>query len=381
MRILHTSDWHIGKLVYERSVLEDQEHVLQQLFEVIRSEKPQAVLIAGDVFDRQIPPTEAVKLLEWALEKITIELQTPALLISGNHDSGERLGFGSKLLDPRRIRIIGSFEEMEVPMRLADEHGEVAIYGIPYFDPLDVRVRSGEEKITQHQAALEWCTRRIQELRGKASIPAIAVAHTFVRNSQTSESERPLSIGGTDQVDARLFEPFCYTALGHLHRPQNPTSRSRYCGSPLAYHFDEHDSQKSFTLVELGNDRTPSQTLIPISPKRRMRIVSGTFDEILAEGRRTPSQDFILARRTWDGPRVDMMGQLRSVYPNILAIENIMPTASTINGGANAVRREDMRTGRNTFETFEHFFREQGGAPMTSEQSELIRKIIEEASR
>ena len=373
MRFVHTSDWHLGRIFHERSLIEDQAHALQQLLTLLKDARPDALIVAGDLYDRALPPKEAVQLLDETLSEVVGGLGIPTLMISGNHDSGERVGFGSRLFDSRKLRMVGSLEAMLTPLRLTDETGAVDFYGLPYFDPPEVRVAASAATITDPAAALSWCVGRVLESRDP-STPAVAVAHAFISNASVSDSENRLSIGGSEQVPSELFQAFAYTALGHLHRPQDPAPRLRYSGSLLPYHFSESGNEKSFTLVELGADRVPRVETVPIHPLRKLRIIEGTFDELLALGQRAPSEDYLLARRLYDGPKVDVMGRLRASFPNLLCIE--IQAQSGTDPQKNQALREAVRAARNPSELFKNFFKEIVGSEISLEDQVRIQSYF-----
>jgi exonuclease SbcD len=379
MKLLHTSDWHLGRLFHERSLLEDQAHALRQLIEVLKEERPDALLVAGDLFDRPLPPQEAIQLLDDVLSEIVLGLKIPTLLISGNHDSARRVSFGSRFQDPSLIRIIGTLEGMHRPLTLRDDHGEVDLHGIPYFSAPELKVLA-QEDLKDPEQALSWCVRTLlkgREDRGRA-VPAVAVAHAFIANASSSDSENRLSIGGSEQVPASVFDPFIYTALGHLHRPQSPTPRVRYSGSLLPYHFTETNNGKSFTIVELGKDRTPVIREIPVSPLRKLRIIEGTFEELLELGKREPSNDYVLARRKYDGPRIDVMRRLRQSFPNLLEIELLLDSTKDVQRSQNL--EAAVRAKKDPASLFRDFFLLQNETPLSDDLFQRVQAYFGEES-
>jgi exonuclease SbcD len=372
MRFIHTSDWHIGRILFERSLIQDQEHILEQFVDLVRRSEVDAVVIAGDIYDRAIPPREAVRLLDDVLSRIVLQVKTPVFMISGNHDSGDRLGFGARLLSDRDLRIVSSFESMQKPWELEDRHGKVRFYGIPYFDPADVRVESNEE-LHDHDSAMNWCVQKLlSELDEKT--PAVAVAHGFLAGGEESpDSERPLSIGGTSLINANQFSKFRYTAMGHLHRPQAVGKTNvRYSGSLLPYSFEEARGEKSISIVELGADRQPKVEEVSLNPLRKMRILEGKLDAILAAA---PSdagrEDFILVRRDDDGPVLDPLGRLRAVYKNVLAVERVRREVSEVNE-ASAAARAALRQKIPTEELFRRFYNDVTGAELSAEHLKRV---------
>ena len=374
MRFLHTSDWHLGRIFYERSLVDDQRHVLQQIIEIAAREKVDAVLIAGDIYDRAIPPPEAVRLLSWVLEELSLRLRVPVMMISGNHDSGPRLSFGATILSRQKLRIIGSLEGMLEPLRIEDEFGIVDLFGIPYSDPAEVRIASKNADLQGHEEALSWC---VAQLKPHIKNPSVALAHAYVAGGTDSDSERPLSIGGKAMVAPEIFSPFVYTAMGHLHRQQKVGEGVHYCGSLLSYHFSEKDTPKSVTLVELGKERKPVLSLVPLIPKRRLLVISGSFDEIIAQARLNPNpNDYILIRREYDRPRPDALAQLRQQYENLVGIEVMAKNLKQ--EAENEELGKSIRKGGNISELFAGFYKRMTEKDLSSVQSECVTRNLKE---
>jgi exonuclease SbcD len=327
------------------------------------------VVIAGDIYDRAVPPREAVRLLDDVLSRITLQLGVPVFLISGNHDSPERLGFGSKLFAQGRLRIVSSFAEMGTPLELEKNQNKFHFYGIPYFDPADIALEAKDKSVTDHAAAMGYCLEHLQK-KLHPQIPAVAVAHGFVAGGEESpDSERPLAIGGTSVIPASLFSPFAYTALGHLHRAQNITPAIRYAGSLLPYSFDEARGKKSISLVELTPGQPPRIEELSLKPLRDLRIIEGKLGDILLAGKSDPRpEDFILVRREDDGPVLDPIGRLRAVYKNVLSVERRRPKDLNLNEAAGAMR---SRQAVPVDELFRRFFLDVTGREL--EESRLRR--------
>lgn len=326
MRILHTGDWHIGKLVHGLHMTEDQQYLLKELMELLEREKVDVLIIAGDVYDRSIPPTEAVELLDGVLSKVVMELGIKVLVVSGNHDSADRLDFGSRILKDRGLYIQGRLKKDISPITLEDEFGPVNFYLVPYADPAVIKAVYGDPSISSHddgaKAVLEPITEKMNPEQRN-----VCISHGFVAGSEdpeTSESERPLSIGGSEVVSAKHYTSFDYTALGHLHRPQKILKDSiRYSGSLLKYSFSEANQKKSVTLVDLKDkgDITVEERIL--SPRRDLRVIKGELEELLKEevvgqGNR---EDYIQAILTDREKLFEPMQKLRSVYPNVLQME------------------------------------------------------------
>lgn len=367
MRFLHSADWHLGRVYHGVSLLEDQAHVLQQFVRIAADTRPDAILLAGDIYDRSVPPAEAVRLLDLVLSELILELKIPVVMIAGNHDGPDRLAFGSGLLQRAGLVVRGPVEMDAAPLVLRDAHGEVEIHALPYAEPALVRSASGDDTIADHHAALAAQTAAVRA----AQVPGrrtVVVAHAFVQGGAESESERPLSVGGTGAVGAGVFAGFDYVALGHLHRPQaigtkrggegaagasggsaaeahrsvdavdaadaadaiNATNaaapwrsaRIQYSGSLLKYSFAEADHAKSVNLVELDAEGNCTVERIPLVPRCDLRILEGELAALVAAAATDPARDdYVLARLTDHGALLDAMGKLRSAYPNALAIE------------------------------------------------------------
>ena len=271
MRFLHTADWHLGRSFHNVSLIEDQAHVLRQLVDLAKDAEVDAVIVAGDVYDRAVPPPDAVSLLSDVLGELALGLGIPVIMIAGNHDSAERLNFGAQLLARSRCHIFGRLGAQPDHVVLEDAHGPVHVLGLPYAEPSVVRERTGADLHT-HDAAMAHLA-----AAAAANVPeaerSILVAHCFVAGGSESESERPLSVGGAGNVSAAAFEPFAYTALGHLHRPQAAGPNARYSGSLLKYSFSEVDHEKSVSLVELDAAGAATVEEVSLTPRRDMRLI------------------------------------------------------------------------------------------------------------
>lgn len=321
MRFLHSADWHLGRVYHGVSLLEDQAHVLQQFVRIAADTRPDAILLAGDIYDRSVPPAEAVRLLDLVLSELILALKIPVVMIAGNHDGPDRLAFGSSLLQRAGLTVRGPVEMDAAPLVLRDAHGEVAVHALPYAEPALVRSACGDDAITDHHAALAAQTAAVRA----AQVPGrrtVVVAHAFVQGGAESESERPLSVGGTGAVGAGVFDGFDYVALGHLHRPQAVGARIQYSGSLLKYSFAEADHAKSVNLVEMDAAGNCTVERIALVPRRDLRILEGELAALVAAAATDPArEDYVLARLTDHGALLDAMGKLRSAWPNALAIE------------------------------------------------------------
>ena len=376
MRILHTSDWHIGRQFHGISLLDDQRHALNHLLRIVRDERVDVVVVAGDIYDRAVPPAEAVELLDAVLHALSHDCGVPVILIAGNHDSPERLGFGARQLARGGVHITGPLRSEPAPLVFEDAHGPVAFYSLPYADPPVVREVLGVE-VRGHQEAMQALTQRVRD-HNQPGRRCVVMAHCFLEGYAGSESERPLAIGGVETVDSSVFEGFHYVALGHLHGAQARGARHvRYSGSLLPYSFSEAGDPKSVTLVDLDADGTCSVRTVELQLRRGMRTVEGTLDELLEKGREDPAaDDYIMARILEDRAILDRMARLRAVYPNVLHSEQVK---SKGNDAAVAARAERIARGELTM--FQDFYRDLTGNAPSDEHVKVMGEVITAARR
>lgn len=321
MRILHTADWHLGKTFKGQSLLEDHRHVLAQIFSILVSEKIDVIIIAGDVYDKPAPSESAVSLYSDFVAKVYRETGTAIVVIAGNHDSGDRLGSYETLVDPNRVLIRGSLKSDERILRREDEHGTVAFSALPFGEIYAARKAFDDETIQTPEDVL-----RAEIAAAQRIIPTdarwVITAHAFVTGGKVSETERDLCVGSVQTVASSIFDGADYVALGHLHRCQTAGAPTiTYSGSPLAYGFDEADSEKSVSIVDLGAKGECAVTKVSLSPFRKVRQVVGELSKLLYDAEQEPSEDYIKAILTDEGELIDPVGQLRKFYPNILHIE------------------------------------------------------------
>lgn len=375
MKFIHTSDWHIGRQFHNVSLLEDQRHVLNQLIEHIQREAVDAVVIAGDIYDRSVPPAAAVELLDNVLNKICTELGVPVLLIPGNHDSAERLRFASRQLRQAGLHIFGELSQTKQPVTIRGSAIDVNFYGIPYNDPESVRNHFGVEVVT-HDEAHRYLIEQIISTKSD-NTPNILISHCFIDGWDESDSERPLSIGGADRISYETFTAFDYVALGHLHSPQHKGEQQiRYSGSILKYSFSEQNQRKGITLVEIDANGMKSASHLPLHPLRDMRILEGELHTLLEQGKTDPhNEDYLLVRLTDKHALLDPMGKLRQVYPNVLHIEK----PGMLEMSDQPVHRDKLKRGE--LEMFRDFFKQVHGDDLTPEQDQAIKTIIAESHR
>jgi len=382
MKFIHTADWHLGKLVQGVYMTDDQRYVLEQLIETIERERPDAVVIAGDLYDRAIPPTEAVELLDELFERIVIGLNTPLLAVSGNHDSPDRLSFGTAIMEARGLHLVGQLKPTHKPVVLTDEFGEVHFHLVPYADPAQVRYVFGDEEIRSHDDAMKAIVERI----GAGMDPVarhVFVGHAFVTpgarpEENTSESERPLSIGGAEYVNADYFNPFHYAALGHLHQAHHVSNEKiRYSGSPLKYSISEETHRKGFLVIELDGNGDVSVDKRELKPLRDMRRIVAPIEEI---ERHQVCEDYVFVTLLNDNPVLFPMEKVRAVYPNALHVERRPATAPSNpdegESGARQARRE-----ADPVVLFASFYREVKGLPLSEEKRQLFSEAYADALR
>ncbi|PRO64481.1 exonuclease SbcCD subunit D [Alkalicoccus urumqiensis] len=380
MKFFHTADWHLGKLVQGVHMTEDQRHILEQFVQAVEDETPDAVIIAGDLYDRAVPPTEAVTLLDDVLEKIVIDLHTPVIAIAGNHDSPSRLHFASGMMRSQGYHVTGEISAHPEPVKLEDEHGSVHIHALPYADPSQVRHITGDDTVRTHNDAARTMTGRIRETMDPGA-RHILVGHLFVTphgeaEDNTSDSERPLTIGGAEHVSAEHFSGFHYTALGHLHQAHHTGKPTiRYAGSPLKYSASEQAHQKGFYVVELDADGNAEVEKRLLTPKRDLRVLKGKMDDILAT---PPSDDYVFVQLEDEAPVLTPMEKIRSVFPNAMHVQRSLPV-SVNSGGAAEQPRE--RRSMDQLSLFQAFYEEVNGTALPQEAEAVFRDVLDEVEK
>jgi len=373
MKFIHTSDWHIGRQLHNQSLIDDQRHVLAQILALAEEHAVDAMIIAGDIYDRSIPPANAVALLDDVVNKLVNEMKIPVIMIAGNHDGHERLGFASRQMSDSGLHIIGPLHNALSPITLKGRSGGAAFYGLPYADPATVR-QVFDCEVSSHEQAMEVL---LEQVHGHDSqgLPKVVIGHCFLDGGSESESERPLSIGGADKISPTLFTPFNYTALGHLHGPQyKGEEQIRYSGSILKYSFSEQHQKKSVTLVEFDDQGKAQIALLPLTAKRDVRIVEGELSVLLESGKTDPNRDDYLMVRLLDKHAIlDAMGKLRSVYPNVLHLER---TGLMSDNGQLEIRRDHIKKGE--LDMFTEFFAQVSGESMNESQQQAMVRAIDE---
>jgi len=373
LKFIHLSDLHLGKRVNEFSMLEDQAYILNQIIDIIDAEAPDGVLVAGDVYDRPLPPIEAVELLDGFLVALS-ERGIPVFLISGNHDSAERLAFGGRLMEGGGVHISPAYGGAVAPITLTDGEGPVDVYLLPFVKPALVRRYFPEEEIVTYTDALRAA---IDGMGVDSTHRNILVTHQFVTGATRSESE-DLSVGGADNVDEAVFAPFDYVALGHLHAQQQVGRETiRYCGAPLKYAFSEAGQEKSVTVVELGPKGSVDLRTVPLHPLRELRELRGTYLELTARsfyaGTTYPA-DYLHITLTDEEDIPDAIGKLRAIYPLIMRLD--YDNTRTREDRDLSIPQEVER--RSPLDLFEKFYEEQNNQPMSEEQRALAAGLLEE---
>ena len=374
MKLFHLSDLHIGKRVNEFSMIEDQKYILKRILDLAEEEKPDGIILAGDIYDKQIPSAEAVQVFDEFITRLAGR-SIPVFIISGNHDSAERLAFGGRLLNSRGIYLSPVYDGSVTKIPLKDQYGTVWIHLLPFIRPSTVRhvFENEADLVTDVQTAAETVIRHMEiDLKDRN----ILVAHQFVTGASRCESE-DVQVGGLDNIDAAVFTPFDYTALGHIHSPQNVgTDRVRYCGTPLKYSFSEVDQEKSITVVELEKKGTVRTSLLPLKPLRDMRKLRGTYLELTDRSfyRDMNREDYIQVILTDEDDVPDGLQKLRVIYPNIMQLlyDNQRTKTTQEVDAAQAVEK------KTEIELFCEFYELQNNQPMTKQQKDFAEQLIRE---
>lgn len=393
MKIIHTSDWHIGKIVNEFSMIEDQKYILNRLIDLIEKENPEVLIIAGDVYDRSIPPVEAVELLNETLSNLIIDKKVKVLAISGNHDGGERLSFGSKILEKHGLYIAGRDDELYKHVVVKDGEKNVNFYLIPYKDPALTRKILDEKEIKSHNDAMKFVVEKIKDNINYEEVN-ILVGHGYitmkredaiecienkyeVANLETSESERPLSIGGTDLIDGKIFDDFDYVALGHLHgRQKIGREEMKYSGSILKYSFSEVKQKKGVYILDINNKDAINIDFKCLKPVRDLRVIKGNIEDLIEEARELEEgkEDYIQAILTDDGELINPMEKLRAIYPNTMLITR--ERKREISEDKTSAKGEYKR--KSKLELFKEFYEDLGSGDYTEEKEVVLMNTINE---
>ncbi len=373
MKFIHLSDLHIGKRVNEYSMLEDQEYILNQIINIIDEQKPDGVIIAGDVYDKSVPSAEAVALFDNFLVKLS-KRNVYVFVISGNHDSPERIAFGGKLMEASKIYMSPVYDGNICPVTLEDEYGKINIWMLPFVKPVHIRKFNEDVEINSYSDAVRVA---VENFNIDSNERNIMITHQFVTGAERTESEE-ISVGGADNVDVSVFDVFDYTALGHIHRPQNCKSEKvRYSGTPLKYSFSESKDNKSVTGVELYEKGKLSVKTVPLKPLRDMVEIKGKYDEIMLRDyykKTTLQEDYVHITLTDEDDIPDAIGKLRTVYHNLMKLDydNLRTRDMNSIDGADNVEK------KSPYEHFSEFYEKQNNQPMNYKQSDFMKKLIEE---
>ena len=375
MKFLHISDLHLGKQLAEYSLLEDQRYILRQILDIVADRQPDAVVVAGDLYDKPVPPAEAVTVLDWFITSLT-EMGVALLMISGNHDSPERLDFGSGLFEEKGVYLVGQFNGVPKKVTLGKPDDQADFYLLPFIRPGNVRPFYPDEEIKSYDDAMR-CV--MKNLTLSKEIPSVLVAHQFVTaggvSPERSESE-VISLGGTDNVDVSNFISFQYVALGHIHRPQRLTRDSvRYAGSPLKYSFSEAEYDKSVVMVTLNGMEEPSIELIPLVPMRDLRRIRGPLDKLLSDEVAAASnrEDYLHVTLTDTEPVADPLYRLRQVYPNIMRLS----FSSSLEEEEVEIAACEEVEHRTPPQLFAEFYNQMQGEPLSEEDGKLVLRLME----
>jgi exonuclease SbcD len=371
MKLIHLSDLHLGKRVNEFSMLEDQKYIIKKIIEVIDTENPDGILIAGDVYDKTIPSVEAVELLDDFLNCMA-KRKVPVFLISGNHDSPERLQFASKLIGMSGIKIVGTYDGTEKKEVLYDDYGQVNIFMLPFVKPGNVRRYFPQAEITTYNDGVRVA---VENMNVDKTQRNILITHQFVTGAKKSESEE-ISVGGTDNVDENIFEDFDYVALGHIHGPQHLRKETvRYCGTPLKYSFSEKNHEKSVTILEMGDKEDIVIRTTPLIPIRDMEEICGTYNELVSksfyESLKRDNYFRIILKDEEDVPGA--MAKLRTIYPNIMRLEYDNKRTQ----GTGDIPQAGEVEEKTPFELIDEFYEKENNHEMSKEQQDYILKVIE----
>lgn len=372
MKLIHLSDLHIGKRIHEYSLIEDQEYILKKIINIIDDENPDAVIIAGDIYDKSVPSVEAVECFDDFLFSLS-KRNSEVIVISGNHDSPERLAFGNRLMGESGIHISSAYNGETERVTIKDEYGTADIYMLPFIKPASVRRYFPDTEINSYTDAVKVA---VENMQINPENRNVLVTHQFVTGASRSDSE-DVSVGGTDNVDESAFDGFDYVALGHIHGPQNITSeRIRYCGTPLKYSFSEAKHQKSVSVIELKNKGELDVRVIPLVPKRDMVELKGTFDSLMLrsfyEGT-SYKEDYVSVTLTDEEEVPNAMARLRTVYHNIMKIgyDN-----ERTRSRAQLDLVEDIEK-KYPIDLFSELYEKQNAMPMTDEQNIYISNLID----
>ena len=379
MKILHLADLHFGKILQEQSLIEDQEYILKEIINIIKEKEIKALLISGDVYDRSVPPTEAVNLLDDFLKILIKDLKIKVFIISGNHDSKDRLGFGNKIFEDEGLYIESKYNGRLKKVRLEDEYGPLNIYMLPFIKPVEVKKFFEDDLENNYDLAIN---KIIEKEEIDESERNIIMVHQFVTagnvKPERTESE-VLSLGGIENVDVSNFKSFDYVAIGHVHRPQKiGRDTARYAGTILKYSFSEINHNKSIPIIDIKEKGNITINLLPLKPLRDMREIKGPIEELIKEENYKEGnlEDYIKAIITNEEPVYDAIGKIKKIYPNTLKLE--IQNSKTINKNEEQnINLEELKK-KSELELFSDFYKLQNNLDLNEEQKEIVKNIISE---
>lgn len=371
MKFVHLSDLHLGKRLNEFSLLEDQEYIIEGILKIIDNEKPDGVIIAGDIYDKSIPPVSAVELFDSFMVRLA-QRKLQIYVISGNHDSAERVSCGGRLMENSGVHIAPVYNGCVKPIELEDEYGKVNIYLLPFIKPMNVRpYHEDVETYTDAMRAV------VNDMNIDTNARNILVTHQFVTGAQTCDSEE-IMVGGTDNVDGTAFADFDYVALGHIHRPQNVASEKiRYCGTPLKYSFSEANNKKSVSVVEIREKGSLQVREVPLKPKRDMVILEGNYNTLMDKNfysGTTYKEDYVHIILTDETERTNVLSELRTVYHNIMQLSY----NNTRTSQERTIEIDENVNKKSPNELFANLFETQNNHSMIQEQRDFVAKLVEE---
>lgn len=373
MKLIHLSDLHLGKRVNEVSMIEDQEYILHQILRIVKGEKADAVMLSGDIYDKSVPSAEAVTLFDEFLSRLA-QLQVKVYAISGNHDSPERLAFGNRLMEGAGIYMSPVYNGNIAPLQLSDEHGMVNFWLLPFIKPAHVKRFYPDDAIESYTDAVRVA---IEKMKIDTTQRNVLLTHQFVTGASVDpDGSEEISVGGSDNVDASVFEDFDYVALGHIHGPQNiGSNKIRYCGTPLKYSFSEANHYKSVTVVDLGAKGELELHTAALTPLHDMRVIRGSFAEVTGKAfyDGTATDDYLQVILTDEEDVPEAIGKLRGIYPNVMKLtyDNTRTRTNQLIDGAEDVEQ------KSPLQLFAELYEQQNNQPMSGEQSSFTLALIE----
>lgn len=365
MKILQSSDWHLGRIFHGHHLTSEQGKILEKIEEIIIEQKPDVYVVVGDIYDRGVPPVEAVELLGKHLLRVTRDLKTKTIIISGNHDSAERLGFASALLRSGGLYIYTGLNLDFEPLVIEDKNGPVMFYPLPYAGLDSLKIALQDNQLESCNEGWKRIVSMIEE-RHPVDKRAVCLTHAFVHGGATSDSERPLFIGGGEEVNASVFDMFNYTALGHLHKMQTINGKLHYSGSLMKYSLSEANDDKGCSLIELDDDGKVNIEFIKLVPEKDLRIISGYFEDLMQKS----SSDYIAVQLLDEKPLFEVVSRLRVNYPDLVHLERLAPLSNL----HTEQKKSDIN--RNEFELFNDFFSYINDAPLGVTDEQYARDVI-----